>query len=106
MPYSNWSARDSTLLPQPVPHQCSASASSVSSKTNSRAASSDNDAPDLSPNEDPSGFQEGGLGLDDDEVERELAINQPSTAKGFRFRVFSIIPRLHICLTLLFVVHC
>ena len=64
----------------------------ATSESNSRATSSDRDAPDLSPDEDSSGFQEGGLGSDDDEVERELTINQPSTAKGFRFRVFSIIP--------------
>jgi hypothetical protein len=74
-----------------VPHQRAASASSFSSKTNSRATSSDKDTPDFSPSEDSSGFQEGGLGSDGDEVERELTINQPSIAKGFRFRVFSII---------------
>jgi len=91
--YSNWSARDtaSALLPQPVPHQHSASASSFSSKTKSRTTSSDKDSPNFSPSEDLSGFQEGGLGSDGDEVEHELAINQPSIAKGFRFRVFSII---------------
>ena len=84
---------------QPVLHQRSASASSVSSKTNSYATSSDRDAPDLSPNEDSSGFQEGGLGLDGDKVEHELTINQPSTAKGFCFWVFSIICKLTKCVT-------
>jgi len=91
--YSNWSARDtaSAFLPQLVLHQHSASASSFSSKTKSRTTSSDKDFPNLSPSEDSSGFQEGGLGLDGDEVEHELAINQPFIAKGFCFRVFSII---------------
>jgi len=73
--------KDTALLPQSVPHQRSASASSFSSKTNSRATSSEKDCPDLSPNKDFSGFQEGGLGSDGDKVERELAINQPSTIK-------------------------
>jgi len=75
-----------------VPHQHSASASSFSSKTKSRATSSDKDSPNLSPSEDSSGFQEGGLGSDGDEVEHKLAINQPSIEKGFHFWVFSIIP--------------
>jgi hypothetical protein len=67
--YSNRSARDTALLPQPVPHQRSESGGSFSSKTNNHATSSDKDSPDLSSNEDSSGFQEGSLGSDGGEVE-------------------------------------
>jgi len=51
---------------------------------------SDKDSPDLSLNEDSSGFQEGGLGSDGDEVER--AGHQPTLhlQKDFAFGYFPL----------------